>query len=122
MVAIIYGLRYMPSRRTSWTVKLDVGLAWFAALSTLVLVPTDVATAMQVSLASCVSSFYACLGEFSIFFLTNRTLSIHADDVGPVSAATGDMVAAGLLVWVCSAVHLATFSPGVCRLRTLHSW
>ena len=48
VVAIIYGLRYMPSRRTSWTVKLDVGIAWFAALSTLVLVPTDVATAMQV--------------------------------------------------------------------------
>lgn len=48
VVAIIYGLRYMPSRRTNWTVKLDVGLAWFAALSTLVLVPTDVATAMQV--------------------------------------------------------------------------
>ena len=29
-----------------WLVRLDVGLAWFAALATLVLVPTDVAHAL----------------------------------------------------------------------------
>lgn len=39
----------MPSRRSSWAVKLDVGLAWFSALSVLVLVPTDVASTLQVS-------------------------------------------------------------------------
>ena len=48
LASIVYGLRYMPSRATSWAVKLDVGLAWAAAISTLVLVPTDVATAFQV--------------------------------------------------------------------------
>ena len=42
----------MPSRRSSWTVKLDVGLAWFSALSVLVLVPTDVASTLQVGTAS----------------------------------------------------------------------
>ena len=48
LASIVYGLRYMPSRATSLSVKLDVGLAWAAAISTLVLVPTDVATAFQV--------------------------------------------------------------------------
>lgn len=54
VAAVVYGLRYMPSRRSSWAVKLDVGLAWFSALSVLVLVPTDVASTLQVS--SCRSS------------------------------------------------------------------
>ena len=49
VAAVVYGLRYMPSRRSSWAVKLDVGLAWFSALSVLVLVPTDVASTLQVS-------------------------------------------------------------------------
>jgi len=48
VAAIIYGLSYMPSRRSSWAVKLDVGLAWFSALSVLILVPTDVASTLQV--------------------------------------------------------------------------
>ena len=30
-----------------WLVRLDVGLAWFAALATLILVPTDVAAALS---------------------------------------------------------------------------
>ncbi|DBA73319.1 hypothetical protein WJX77_000394 [Trebouxia sp. C0004] len=47
VAAIIYGLSYMPSRRSSWAVKLDVGLAWFSALSVLILVPTDVASTLQ---------------------------------------------------------------------------
>jgi hypothetical protein len=42
----------MPVRGTSALVLLDVGLAWFAALSTLVLVPTDVASALQVQKVS----------------------------------------------------------------------
>lgn len=52
VAAVVYGLRYMPSRRSSWAVKLDVGLAWFSALSVLVLVPTDVASTLQVSRCS----------------------------------------------------------------------
>lgn len=55
VAAVIYGLRYMPSRRSSWAVKLDVGLAWFSALSVLVLVPTDVASTLQVRSCTCIS-------------------------------------------------------------------
>lgn len=47
LLGILYMLRFMPAADTHWAVKLDVGLAWFAALSTLVLVPTDVATTLQ---------------------------------------------------------------------------
>lgn len=46
--AVATGLVMMPVRGTSPLVLADVGLAWFAALSTLVLVPTDVASALQV--------------------------------------------------------------------------
>eukprot|EP00884_Botryococcus_braunii_P007317 jgi/Botrbrau1/16587/Bobra.0068s0018.2 len=45
--AVAVGLVVMPVRGTSPLVLADVGLAWFAALSTLVLVPTDVASALQ---------------------------------------------------------------------------
>lgn len=45
--AVVAGLLVMPVRGTSPLVLVDVGLAWFAALSTLVLVPTDVASALQ---------------------------------------------------------------------------
>ncbi|EFN53506.1 hypothetical protein CHLNCDRAFT_136844 [Chlorella variabilis] len=40
-------LVWLPSRTTGWLVRLDVGLAWFAALATLILVPTDVAAALS---------------------------------------------------------------------------
>lgn len=46
--AIVLGLRVMPAKGTSWLVHVDVGLAWFSALSTMVLVPTDVATTLEV--------------------------------------------------------------------------
>lgn len=49
LVAIFFALRIMPAKGTSWLVHLDVGLAWFSAISTLVLVPTDVATTLEVS-------------------------------------------------------------------------
>ena len=45
--AILWGLLLMPIKGTSLAVRLDVGLAWLAALSIL-LVPTDVANALQV--------------------------------------------------------------------------
>lgn len=48
ILAIVSALRVMPAKGTSWLVHLDVGLAWFAALSTLVLVPTDVSTTLEV--------------------------------------------------------------------------
>lgn len=49
LVLIGAGLLIMPAKRSvSWAVRADVGLAWFAALSTLILVPTDIANALQV--------------------------------------------------------------------------
>ena len=49
VVAILWGLAFMPLKGTGLGVRLDVGLAWLAALSILLLVPTDVANALQVS-------------------------------------------------------------------------
>ncbi|KAI3424225.1 hypothetical protein D9Q98_009581 [Chlorella vulgaris] len=43
---VFWALRTLPSRNAGWLVRLDVGLAWFAALATLILVPTDVAAAL----------------------------------------------------------------------------
>lgn len=49
LLLIVAGLLVMPAKRSvSLGVRLDVGLAWFAALSTLILVPTDIAHALQV--------------------------------------------------------------------------
>ncbi|KAK9795930.1 hypothetical protein WJX73_006763, partial [Symbiochloris irregularis] len=47
ILAILWGLSIMPIRGTSLPVRLDVGLAWLAALSILLLVPTDVASTLQ---------------------------------------------------------------------------
>jgi len=47
--AIVMALRVMPAKGTSWLVHLDVGLAWFSALSAMVLVPTDVSTTLEVT-------------------------------------------------------------------------
>lgn len=48
-VLIVTGLVTMPAKHfVPLSVRIDVGLAWFAALSTLILVPTDVANALQV--------------------------------------------------------------------------
>jgi len=46
--AIVMALKVMPAKGTSWLVHLDVGLAWFSALSAMVLVPTDVSTTLEV--------------------------------------------------------------------------
>ena len=48
-VLIVTGLITMPAKQfVPLSVRADVGLAWFAALSTLILVPTDIANALQV--------------------------------------------------------------------------
>lgn len=47
LTAIFLALRVMPARGTSPLVYLDVGLAWFAALSAMILVPTDVSTTLE---------------------------------------------------------------------------
>ena len=49
VVAVVLALRVMPAKGTSLLVLLDVGLAWFSALSAMVLVPTDVSTTLEVS-------------------------------------------------------------------------
>lgn len=46
LFAVSTALLWLPSKSTGWFVRLDVGLAWFAALATLILVPTDVATTL----------------------------------------------------------------------------
>ena len=52
-VLIVTGLLTMPAKHfVPLSVRIDVGLAWFAALSTLILVPTDVANALQVCRAN----------------------------------------------------------------------
>ena len=48
LIAIFFALRVMPAKGTSWLVHIDVGLAWFSALSAMVLVPTDVSTTLEV--------------------------------------------------------------------------
>lgn len=48
LAAILFALRVMPARGTSWLVHADAGLAWFSALSAMVLVPTDVSTTLEV--------------------------------------------------------------------------
>ena len=48
LIAIFFALRVMPAKGTSWLVHVDVGLAWFSALSAMVLVPTDVSTTLEV--------------------------------------------------------------------------
>ena len=48
VLAVAWGLAFMPQKGTGWTVRFDVGLAWLAALSIFVLVPTDVAASLQV--------------------------------------------------------------------------
>lgn len=41
-------LLVMPMHGVDWLVRLDVGVAWIAALSTLLLVPADVSHTLQV--------------------------------------------------------------------------
>lgn len=47
LLAIVSGLLVVPAKGTALTVRLDVGLAWLAALSIFVLVPLDVASTLQ---------------------------------------------------------------------------
>ena len=61
--AVVCGLVFMPIKGTSLVVRLDVGLAWLAALSILLLVPTDVANALQVGSVegTAVELFLCCM-------------------------------------------------------------
>ncbi|KAK2076006.1 hypothetical protein QBZ16_001342 [Prototheca wickerhamii] len=61
---VLYGLIWLPSKSTGLAVRIDVGLAWGAALATLVLVPTDVATTL--------------LGGYG-FFATLLVLPVHME-------------------------------------------
>ncbi len=42
----------MPMPGVGWLVRLDVGVAWIAALSSLLLVPADVSHTLQVTSAA----------------------------------------------------------------------
>lgn len=46
-LAVVYLLWYYPNANTTLLVKVNVGLAWFAALSVLVLVPADLLATLQ---------------------------------------------------------------------------
>lgn len=46
VLLVLYGLIWLPSKTTGLAVRVDVGLAWGAALASLILVPTDVATTL----------------------------------------------------------------------------
>ena len=127
MAAIIYGLSYMPSRRSSWAVKLDVGLAWFSALSVLVLVPTDVASTLQVGLvASGVSTpvhaakallqASECVMNMISKFVRSSTKSkiTLAFVAGYFTTLVGHVVESGVLVWLCCPVHCVAIPSGIC--------
>lgn len=58
VLTIILGLLYLPSRSTHLGVRIDVALAWFAALLTVVLTPTDVATALLGTSPSALSEWW----------------------------------------------------------------
>ena len=64
---VLYGLIWLPSKSTGLAVRIDVGLAWGAALATLILVPTDVATTLlggsPPHLAQWWRSSYWCVGR-----------------------------------------------------------
>ncbi|KAK9867472.1 hypothetical protein WJX84_005221, partial [Apatococcus fuscideae] len=47
LLAMVVVLLIMPMRGVGWLVRLDVGVAWLAALSTLLLVPADVSHTLQ---------------------------------------------------------------------------
>eukprot|EP00887_Chlorella_sp_A99_P006959 scaffold2.g6959.t1 len=47
VMAVAWGLLALPSARTGWLVRADVGLAWASALVTLVLVPLDVVPVLR---------------------------------------------------------------------------
>ena len=49
LLAMVVVLLIMPMRGVGWLVRLDVGVAWLAALSTLLLVPADVSHTLQVA-------------------------------------------------------------------------
>ncbi|KAK9804797.1 hypothetical protein WJX72_005995 [[Myrmecia] bisecta] len=121
--AILFMLRLMPSKGTSWLVKLDVGLAWFAALSTLVLVPTDVAHALQdqgptlLSIWWRAAYWYGFAAQFTVlpfhqemadsghFALRDRLASSLKNNLMFYAVLTG-LGAVGLLVLLLSG-HLA---------------
>mmetsp|Transcript_8614 Transcript_8614/g.25881 ORF Transcript_8614/g.25881 Transcript_8614/m.25881 type:complete len:758 (+) Transcript_8614:498-2771(+) len=92
---ILYMLRFMPAPDTHWAVKLDVGLAWFAALSTLVLVPTDVATTLEDEPAALlwlwwrIVYWYGFIGQFV-------WLPIHQEYVDSGHFTWGDRLSSAL--------------------------
>ena len=130
VAAIIYGLSYMPSRRSSWAVKLDVGLAWFSALSVLILVPTDVASTLQVGKSPCKWLQHLVHGTNMLFQLPimsaiwlDASMSKTCCHIaGDFTTIVSHMVEGGLLVWLCSPIYCPPISPGIRRLRPFYHW
>lgn len=73
-----------PDGKPGWLVRLDVGLAWFAALATLILVPADVSSALNGSppgdLAAWWKVAYWCAA------LGGRLAELHGAGVQPPAA------------------------------------
>ncbi|KAL3146885.1 hypothetical protein ABBQ38_014857 [Trebouxia sp. C0009 RCD-2024] len=91
VAAVVYGLRYMPSRRSSWAVKLDVGLAWFSALSVLVLVPTDVASTLQGSSPKLLATWWR-LAYWYGFAVQFTVLPFHQEYADSGHFTVGDRI------------------------------
>ena len=115
-VLIMTGLLTMPAKQfVPLSVRIDVGLAWFASLSTLILVPTDIANALQVCRAegSALRTGRACAEEPS----SEASLACAGDEASPPE----HMVACCVLVWLCCAVHGPALSPGARLLGGLET-
>ena len=107
LLLIVAGLLVMPAKRSvSLSVRVDVGLAWFAALSTLVLVPTDIAHALQAR---------------PCWLPDRRAVPEGLPDAGGRTGAGRQadaaqrVVARRVLVRLCRAVHRAALPPGARR-------
>ena len=86
LLAVAGGLWAIPQRGTPWLVLLDVGLAWFSALATLVLVPIDVASALQVITMKIIS----LVSELSPFpkALPLPDFALHSSGAWPMLTGT----------------------------------
>ena len=112
LLAIVAGLLVVPAKGTPLTVRLDVGLAWLAALSIFVLVPLDVASTLQgqqqqqhrLGILWKVTYWYGFIAQFTL-------LPFHQVRRLAAPCATQPMTQA--------ASHLGAHA-GVCRLRAVH--
>ncbi|KAL6768158.1 hypothetical protein ACKKBF_B38030 [Auxenochlorella protothecoides x Auxenochlorella symbiontica] len=106
---VVYGLVWLPSPSTGLLVRLDVGLAWGAALATLILVPTDVATTLLGGSPPQLATWWRATYWYG-FFVMVLVLPIHMEHTrrGEFSALDRALGAVRYhLVYYCALVGVA---------------